>query len=367
MYPEPSHSPSSNFEVLSKSFCRRYLAAPIGERFVLGRGDYASSIADALPIAGFVDDYTNDQTFLGLPIVASKDLPPAAMVVVASMLRPHTALRSLGNTEAECLDYFAFERYSGLRLKPVTFWQSFRMDYETNRAKYDAVRERLVDEESIHVFDSIIRFRLTSDVSAMTGFKFDLVHQYFEDFLNLEEDGESFIDIGCFDGFTSLEFARRAPGFQHITAFEPSVANYQVVVKNLAQYPRDRVTVHRRGLSDTRGTMSFAAGDGSSSRVTSDGESLIQMERLDDLDINAATFLKMDIEGGEEAALLGAIETIRRFRPRLAISVYHKASDFWRIPEIIDMAGVGYELRMRHYTEGIDETVMFFAPAEGQN
>lgn len=358
---------SAGFEARSRAFCDDYVAAPPDRRFVMGRGDYAASIAAMLPIGGFVDDHLADEEFLGLPVVRSSSLPAGSLVVVASMLRPLSALRSLEGTGLQALDYYAFERFSGLGTKPITFWSAFRQDFAANRAKYDAVRERLVEPESRRVFDSLIAFRLTSDLSVMEGSRYDMVNQYFEEFLELQPEGESFVDVGCFDGSTSLEFARRAPGFEHITAFEPSADNYAVVVANLAPLGVDRVTVHPCGLSDHPGTLAFEGAQGSSSRVSDDGDTTIRVERLDDLDVSGATLFKMDIEGAEEPALRGSIETISRFQPRLAISVYHRATDFWRIPELVETTGVDYELRMRHYTEGIDETVMFFLPIGDSN
>lgn len=352
------------FEQRARDFVERYLRAPVEQRFVLGRGDYAASIAAVLPIAAFVDDHTTDAVFLDRPVIRSAELPAGAMVIVASMLRPISALRSLEGTAAEALDYFAFERFAGLAIKPVTFWAEFRADLAAHPERYEAVRARLADDESRDVFDSIVRFRVTADVSSMVRRRYDMVNQYFEDFLDLQPTGESFVDIGCYDGMTSLEFAKRAPGFTRITAFEPAPANHPVVVRNLAALGADRVTVHDCGLSDAPGTLSFSDGQGSSSRLSDEGGAQIRVVRLDDLHLTEATMIKMDIEGGEIPALHGSLDTIGRLRPRLAVSVYHRAADFWQIPELIDQAGVSYELRMRHYTEGIDETVMFFLPVD---
>ncbi|MDO8392677.1 MAG: FkbM family methyltransferase [Actinomycetota bacterium] len=355
----------TTFEERARAFCDSYLSAPAHRRFVLGRGEYAASIAASVPIAGFVDDYCSEVEWNGLPVFRSSVLTSESFVVVASMLRPITALHSLSKTNARCLDYFAFVRFAGLPLKPVAFWEQFAEDYSLHRLKYDAIRARLVEPESRHVFDCLVEFRLRYDLSVMQGFQFDQTNQYFEEFLQLRHDGESFVDIGSYDGFTSLEFARRAPGFAHITAFEPSAANHSLVVANLAALGSERVTIHSCGLSDAPGILSFAGSDGSSSRVGESGDTTIRVERLDDLDIPSATMLKIDIEGAEEAALAGAVRTIQRFRPRLAVSVYHRPNDFWRLADVIDATGVDYELRMRHYTEGIDETVMFFLPTGG--
>ena len=70
----------------------------------------------------------------------------------------------------------------------------------------------------------------------------------------------------------------------------------------------------------------------------------------------------MDIEGGEINAIEGAKNVIRKFTPKLAISVYHNLSDFWEIPFKVLQINKKYNIYLRHYTEGLAETVMFFIP-----
>jgi hypothetical protein len=78
--------------------------------------------------------------------------------------------------------------------------------------------------------------------------------------------------------------------------------------------------------------------------------------------LDGVTFIKMDIEGSECNALAGAHETICRCHPRLAVAVYHHAGDLWRIPQLVLATRDDYSLYLRHYTEGVVETVMFFIP-----
>lgn len=70
-------------------------------------------------------------------------------------------------------------------------------------------------------------------------------------------------------------------------------------------------------------------------------------------------FIKMDIEGAEPDALIGAEKTIRKHRPQLAISVYHDLRHFASIPRWIADLNLGYRLYLDHFTIHAEETVLF--------
>ena len=71
------------------------------------------------------------------------------------------------------------------------------------------------------------------------------------------------------------------------------------------------------------------------------------------------TFLKMDIEGAEVQALQGAARTVRETKPTLAVCVYHRLSDLWRIPLYLHELVPQYKLYLRHYTDMPTETVCY--------
>ncbi len=104
--------------------------------------------------------------------------------------------------------------------------------------------------------------------------------------------------------------------------------------------------------------------DGSSSKVCSNGVNVIEVDKLDNMIKTPVSFIKMDIEGAEGDAIEGAQETIRKYHPKLALSVYHKADDLWKIPEQIFSIRKDYKIYLRHYTEGFAETVMYFVPSK---
>lgn len=75
-----------------------------------------------------------------------------------------------------------------------------------------------------------------------------------------------------------------------------------------------------------------------------------------------ATFIKMDIEGMEWDALHGAVETIKRNHPKLAICIYHSDEDMIRIVEYIHEIAPEYKLYVRHHSKREYETVLYAVP-----
>ena len=75
-------------------------------------------------------------------------------------------------------------------------------------------------------------------------------------------------------------------------------------------------------------------------------------------------FVKMDIEGGEMAALKGMSRTLEACHPRLAIAVYHKPEDLWNIPHWV--AGYYDRLYFRQHAPNGFETVLYAFPETKQ-
>ena len=59
----------------------------------------------------------------------------------------------------------------------------------------------------------------------------------------------------------------------------------------------------------------------------------------------------------------GAEASIRRFRPVLAVALYHRLRDFWEIPDFIAGLGLGYRFYFDHFTIYEEETILFAIPA----
>ncbi|SEK36001.1 FkbM family methyltransferase [Nitrosovibrio tenuis] len=356
----PSQNEHSN-TARAKQFCEEFCGASSRQKFVLGRNIYAKSVVDQVGISGFIDDYTDDDAFLGLPVVKTEDVPKNALVLISSGGKPLSAKRRLDGLGLQSLDYFAFFKFSGLPLTSVVFNEGFAEEFQDNEAEYEWIYSLLHDETSRSIFKKLVSFRLKYELDLLSGFTSRESSQYFEDFLQLRPQGETFIDVGGFNGFNSLEFIRLCPGYDEIHIFEPEPDNYRASLESVGSYAN--VHCHQMGLSNSEGVLKLAA-QGSGSKISDCGSTIITVGRLDDVlsDRNTPTFIKMDIEGSEIAAIEGSNNIIKTHHPRLALCIYHNVGDFWKIPKVVLSMRDDYTIYVRHYTESIYETVMFFIP-----
>lgn len=187
--------------------------------------------------------------------------------------------------------------------------------------------------------------------------------QYFElqyfDHPHMRLRNEYFADVGALDGETTKYFLEHFEN-GHAYVFEPNPDQFAVTKEALRGYPQAELFPY--GAYDRNTALRFDAmtADAGSAKVSASGDIEIEVRKLDDmLRDRKVTFLKMDIEGSELAALRGAERIIREQRPKLAICVYHKPEDMWEIPGFILNCHPDYKLYLRHYSISYTETVLY--------
>jgi FkbM family methyltransferase len=331
-----------------------------GSRLLLGRNADSAALVKTIEIDGIVDDFYTETMWNGKPVFKCEHIPKNSIVVNCSTsISPISAGRRLQSLNLKgCISYVDLYRLRPDLIPAPAFVAEMRKDVTENEMHWSWLREKLVDEQSISVFNDVVRYRLSADPAYMANYTVRFTDQYFEDFLSVGH--EVFVDAGGFDGDTTEEFCKRYPTYKKVILFEPSASNMLNAKLRLAKH-RD-IEFVQQGISDVSGSLSFNPEAGSASAVSTEGACRIEVTTLDASVNEKVTFIKMDLEGWEFKALQGSSRHIVENQPKLAISVYHHASDFWRIPELILSLRQDYDIYLRHYTEGWSETIMFFVP-----
>lgn len=166
----------------------------------------------------------------------------------------------------------------------------------------------------------------------------------------LPKAGDIAFDCGCYDGAVARDLV--SLGAQ-VYAFEIDSNN---MLKCRMAAEKYGFILENMGIWSAAKEMSFNHDD-TASAITDNGEDVVECIDIDTYmlhnNITRLDYLKMDIEGAELEGLKGARSAIARFKPKMAISIYHKASDMWELPAYIKSIRPDYEFEWRHYPVNI--------------
>jgi FkbM family methyltransferase len=188
------------------------------------------------------------------------------------------------------------------------------------------------------------------------------------------EAGDVVIDAGCCWGETTLYFAHEAGPEGIVVGFEFIPSNLEVLRRNEDLNPllKERIRLVENPIWSSSGRKLYYVDWGPGSRVTDDinkyhsWEGMVETATIDEtverLGLSRVDFIKMDVEGAELNALRGAEASIRKHRPKLAISLYHNPEDVETIPRYLAGLDLGYRFYLDHHTIYQNETVLFAVP-----
>ncbi|MDX4069419.1 FkbM family methyltransferase [Aliarcobacter skirrowii] len=185
-------------------------------------------------------------------------------------------------------------------------------------------------------------------------------------------ENDVILDCGSCWGDNALYFAKQVGMGGQIVAFEFDDNNLEIFYKNLEINPDIKnITIIKNALDNKEGReLNFISNDGGT-HISDKGENPVKTTTIDktvkDLNLEKVDFIKMDIEGFELQALEGAINTLKEFKPKLAISLYHKYKDFVEIPCWIKTNFPEYKIYLDHHTIHGEETVLYAISDFGYN
>ncbi|HOK44656.1 MAG TPA: FkbM family methyltransferase [Bryobacteraceae bacterium] len=169
-----------------------------------------------------------------------------------------------------------------------------------------------------------------------------------------------------------------ASGAELVVAIEPSPENLECLRRNLAvEIASRKVIIVEKGVWDKDDVLTLHSNphnSGAHSLHPLEGFDIKQVQvplttidkLVTDLGLPRVDFIKMDIEGAEKQAILGARETIKEFKPRMAICTYHLPEDPTEIPKTVLSIVPSYAVKMQWLlaSEKIFPEVAHFASAQ---
>ena len=187
--------------------------------------------------------------------------------------------------------------------------------------------------------------------------------QYFDDFL-LPSKEETMIEGGCFrcDSMERFITWNKLCGYKKIISFEPDKKNYEICRETIQEKKWHDVELVNAGLSDEKGEFGIIANGDDTTYLCENGETTISIVGIDDFlegREEKVSFIKLDVEGFELKTLQGAEQTIRKYHPRMAISLYHKDEDLYEIPSFIQSISEDYKFYLRIYSNAYLEIVLY--------
>ncbi len=334
-----------------------YLNTMIGDIVLYGAGGFGKELANVFishniqPIA-FLDKKITG-TVENIDVFHPTKFNDKNVTVILSIVL-HKTVRN------EVINYLKELGYKNIIDGQVirAHYVDFEQDYKLVMSDRLKPLSYLADEESILAYKQNVESHLSRNYE--NYFESDDYMQYFAKIEN-NNRFQTFVDCGAYIGDTLLEALKNNIEIETYYGFEPISENFKKLQDNTKNIS---ATIYNAGVSNSSGLLYFDNKLGSSN-ANQNGKTPVQVVKLDDvLNDVYIDFLKMDIEGEEINALLGAKNMIHKHKPNMAICVYHYINHFWDIPNMINDWDLGYTFYMRAHSSACMETVLYAIQGE---
>ena len=213
----------------------------------------------------------------------------------------------------------------------------------------------------------IQRFKYPLEIEVfITFYIFGLKQYNIKNIFEVKNDAVIF-DIGAFKGDTAYFFSKKCSNKARIYAFEPDENNYKVLLKIKEKYKLNNVITKNILLSNAEKEIDFVSMIENTPTIKKNAITIDKF--VEENNIEKIDYIKMDVEGAEKNILEGAIKTIKKFKPSLAIAIYHGGKlfmeDFYNIPIFIkNVINEDYEYYIRTFHPAGLETILFCKPKD---
>ena len=341
-----------------KSNCSIYIygSGSMGKSFL----ESIKTFRDDINILGFIDSFQSGEN-LGYSVIKIDEFNNNKQVydhviICSSFTFWNEMVNKLDENGINC--YFVnifwdFDIYGEKRIDK----------FEDYKHLIPEIKNILFDEKGKLVFDTITSSIKDQNIKkSLEYFRKHTDKVHYDKYIKLKQ-GDIIINGGSSFGRESDYFSKMVGDHGMVFDFDPNID----ISNNLENQP---ITKIPKVLWDKTTEISFRM-DGSRSRVVDNNEkdsTTFPSTTIDDFiitnSLNRLDFIKLDVEGGEQNVLRGGIKSIKKFRPGLAISIYHKLEDFFQIPLLINDLVTDYIFHIELYDPYCIDTILFGIPLE---
>ena len=213
----------------------------------------------------------------------------------------------------------------------------------------------------------IQRFKYPLEIEVfITFYIFGLKQYNIKNIFEVKNDAVVF-DIGAFKGDTAYFFSKKCSNKARIYAFEPDDYAFKILEKIKNKYKLNNVITKNILLSNAEKEIDFVSMIENTPTIKKNAITIDKF--VEENNFEKIDYIKMDVEGAEKNILEGSIKTIKKFKPSLAIAIYHGGKlfmeDFYNIPIFIkNVINEDYEYYIRTFHPAGLETILFCKPKD---
>jgi FkbM family methyltransferase len=222
------------------------------------------------------------------------------------------------------------------------------------------VRKMFTDDDNITTWDTITRSMMNQCIELSFDYwiKRNKVCDYSK-YISIKS-GDVIINGGAAFGNETDYFVSKVGCQGKVFNFDPNISD--------SEESKNGVLInHSSVLWKKSSEVSFKM-DGSRSMIVEDDKDnqSVSSVSIDDFikfqQLNRLDFIKLDVEGAEPEALFGGVESIRKFRPQIAVSIYHKLEQFFEIPLYLNEQLSDYRFHIEFYNPYCIDTILYAIP-----
>lgn len=238
--------------------------------------------------------------------------------------------------------------------------------FSSNKSDLEYVYDLLADEESKNTFAARIRAIETGNVGYVKVSDFP---EYFHPVVK-PMPGDFIIDGGVSGSVNAqIQFVQAIGKEGKIFGFEPDPLGFCEATEALKERgSHENYKLIPLGLWSKKDFLFFEiAGQGTHAcKDKTDCSVRCEVISVDEFCkhnyLRKVDFIKLDVEGSESDAIKGSIQTITKFRPKLAICLYHTPRDLYYLPKFISTIVPDYKFYIGHHHASLHETVLYATP-----